>query len=1549
MYKVEPVPFVLYFFIHLLCSFTVTDLWAQAVPNVTDADRCGEGIVNLTASGSTEIYAWYDAPTGGQLLDTGAVFTTPFLTSTTDFYASAFDTFTEDALDFDGIDDYVAINYSYATSGVYTDFAVEGWVNTTVSGAGVNDNWAIIDFDRSEYFNLYVTGDDGRVGFSTTDDLINTQDLYTPASATVNDGQWHHVAGVYDGTDKIIYIDGIEVARAPNAHLGRPVGTGTTRFGFIGDGSEANSFNGSRNNLYFQGQIDEVRVWSTARSADQINEFRYKCVSGESNLQLYYRMDDGSGSGTLSDRSGTGADGTLFNMNPAADWVGGPRVLGCSESSRVAATATVFPLPNPDLGPDQCVENSTTLDPGAGFSSYVWIDGSTGPTLNVTTSGLYWVEVSNADGCVNRDSIYVSVVFVPTTVDGSNCGTGTVDLSAAGSPKDQYFWYGASSGGEALAAGADFTTPEISSTTQYFVATYDTVTTTDGLFFDGGIPWVSIDNFFYQGSSYEEMTVETWVRTTNGGDQVIASYDRSEYWRLEINGDAGGTGQIGFGIRTSSGILDFGGNVRVDDGAWHHIAAVFDNGEVSIYVDGALDNQTTAGAVFGSGATRYGFLGVGSEADVFDGTTGPNNYLDGDLDEFRLWNVARTQAEIQTSMMSCLTGVEAGLEIYYKMSDGIGSGTLTDNSLNSNDGLLRNMNPNTVWIDTDNSIFGCAACESTRTAVTATILPVPSPDLGGNACAEDSYILDPGVGFSSYSWSDGSTDPTLTVNTGGLYWVDVTNVDGCINRDSINVGIFTTPTTTGSETCNPGTATLSASGSAKDFYRWYDAASGGTLLGLGSSFTTPILSSNSSYYAATYDTLPTATGLDFDGIDDYVALNNSYNTVGVYSEFTVEGWVNTSVSGAGVNDNWAIIDFDRSEYFNLYVTGDNGRVGFSSTDNLANIQDLYSPTTATVNDGQWHHVAGVYDGTDKIIYIDGLEVARAPNAHLGRPIGTGSTRFGFIGDGSEATSFDGARNENYFQGRLDEVRVWSVARTQLEIQQDLDNCLNGDEPGLDIYYQMDEGTGTFLTDRTATGNTGELFNMDPSTDWIDTDNFLFGCSLCESSRVEAVATVNEPPDALDVIVSCPGPAGSTVSLLASGGSDGTYDYREIGGAFNYDGTYGTVREFFSLSNGSTFDFEVMDNNGCTFTVNGINTDAAPVSIATATTMGSCISQGQGNWLWVSNGTDEAMVAVNDQGTALGEITVDTYVQASPGFVDGEAYMARHFRINSVNAIGGSGALFRLYFTGTELSDLQVAAAGTPTTNDDVSSIADVGTTRYEGPTEDDIFDESDATALEFLSQSSNGAELGANYIEILTASLSEFWLHASLASTPLPIELTYFRAEVRGEQVSINWATSSEVNTDYFVIEKSQDNKTYTEVGRVKAAGFSNEVIDYEVLDKNPWNGISYYRLKEIDLDGNTYHFPPVKIEYDGITQLSLYPNPIPKQTSLNISFNSKRDSQIKLMLIDAQGRSILSSTESVLRGINAIQLNPHFLRSGPYNLIIISGTQYYRMGVVVE
>lgn len=126
--------------------------------------------------------------------------------------------------------------------------------------------------------------------------------------------------------------------------------------------------------------------------------------------------------------------------------------------------------------------------------------------------------------------------------------------------------------------------------------------------------------------------------------------------------------------------------------------------------------------------------------------------------------------------------------------------------------------------------------------------------------------------------------------------------------------------------------------------------------------------------------------------------------------------------------------------------------------------------------------------------------------------------------------------------------------------------------------------------------------------------------------------------------------------------------------------------------------------------------------------------------------------------------------------------------------------------------------------------------------------------------------------------------------TVLPIELIAFDGVCKeNKTIDLKWKTISEIDNDYFTIERSIDAEKWTEISRVKGAGNSNQIIEYSFTDNVPFKGLNYYRLKQIDKSGDYEYSPLAVVENcNDETEVSFYPNPAESFIMIN-NFSSQK------------------------------------------------------------
>jgi hypothetical protein len=174
----------------------------------------------------------------------------------------------------------------------------------------------------------------------------------------------------------------------------------------------------------------------------------------------------------------------------------------------------------------------------------------------------------------------------------------------------------------------------------------------------------------------------------------------------------------------------------------------------------------------------------------------------------------------------------------------------------------------------------------------------------------------------------------------------------------------------------------------------------------------------------------------------------------------------------------------------------------------------------------------------------------------------------------------------------------------------------------------------------------------------------------------------------------------------------------------------------------------------------------------------------------------------------------------------------------------------------------------------------------------------------------------------------------------LPVKLISFTAEVEDNTfVKLNWITESEINNNYYTVERSKDGEIFESIGTVDGAGNSNSTIEYTMLDNNPYIGTSYYRLKQTDFDGKFEYLGVVAVKIkSAFEDLTIFPNPV--EGIGYLTFNASVTSNFIVEIYDVAGKKVVSENYTTAKGSNTFTLNTEALSQGMYFLNLNNGVE---------
>ncbi|MDD2982950.1 MAG: T9SS type A sorting domain-containing protein [Crocinitomicaceae bacterium] len=387
---------------------------------------------------------------------------------------------------------------------------------------------------------------------------------------------------------------------------------------------------------------------------------------------------------------------------------------------------------------------------------------------------------------------------------------------------------------------------------------------------------------------------------------------------------------------------------------------------------------------------------------------------------------------------------------------------------------------------------------------------------------------------------------------------------------------------------------------------------------------------------------------------------------------------------------------------------------------------------------------------------------------------------------------------------------------------------------------------------------------------------------------------------------------------------------------------GNLAQSIGGSNSTTFSSLTINNTSNTLTLN------KPVSVLETLSMTSGnIKSTATNLLTIGNSTTNPGSIAWSEGAIVGPLkryfsSVASSTQDSGIFPVGKNNLNRYAQINYTSGLSTGGTITAEYIQGV----CPVAYAGLPATvsgaliqnyeEEGYWSIAASGgnlnaatyTLKLRGNA---LSSPSSITTLRIIKSVNHtswdnagigmhAAATGSNSDFIITNSgLTGFsWFNiGSNNANPLPVKLLNFKASCKENQVNLNWATGSERNSAIFIVDRSTDLTTWQQVNIQKAAGNSSQKIDYHATDDQAQQGVNYYRLTQIDLNGEQEVFDPISIQCaNNNVDVIIYPNPSTGNFTLEIESLTKQ-TQVNIQLSDLTGKKLEQRVVNLKAGNN--------------------------------
>jgi hypothetical protein len=297
-----------------------------------------------------------------------------------------------------------------------------------------------------------------------------------------------------------------------------------------------------------------------------------------------------------------------------------------------------------------------------------------------------------------------------------------------------------------------------------------------------------------------------------------------------------------------------------------------------------------------------------------------------------------------------------------------------------------------------------------------------------------------------------------------------------------------------------------------------------------------------------------------------------------------------------------------------------------------------------------------------------------------------------------------------------------------------------------------------------------------------------------------------------------------------------------------------------------------------------------------------------NWINFSIGGN-LMAAINPNGQDLGVTNVKVFFNHTGTVRNNNVqyYLDRNIVIQPTNQPAGNVGV-RFYFLESEAVNLINATGCTGCTT--IADAYQSGVTQFSSPNsaEEDSSLYNDTSGVFVFHLPHTDVSIIPNdngyYSEYQVNGFSEFWVNngGPTGTIPLPVTLLSFTAVRAGDNALLQWSTTDAVNLSRFIIEKSTDGTHFAILDSVAATAKGNTVDTYQYTDTHLVAGINYYRLREVDEDGQYTRSPVRTVNGSATGDITIYPNPVQDG---NLYISSTVNTR-EVRLTDVSGKTIL-------------------------------------------